>query len=54
MLDYAVSGMLTVYQNWFNSNRTASIEEISEMVSTMTFTGANGLLGIDQQANRSQ
>lgn len=54
VLDYAVSGMLAVYQNWFNSDRTESIERISEMVSAMTFTGANGLLEIDQQANRSQ
>lgn len=29
MNDYAISGMITVYQSWFNSDRSQSIEEIS-------------------------
>lgn len=44
VLDFVVSGMMKVYQNWFNSDRTQSIEEFSRTVSTLTFKGINGLL----------
>lgn len=43
-VDYAVSGIVTVYQRWFNSDRKQSIEDISRTVSIMTFSGVNGLL----------
>ena len=43
VLDFAISGMFSVYQQWFNSDRQQSIEEISEIVSTMCFKGLNGL-----------
>lgn len=42
-LDYVFAGMLSVYQNWFHSDKSASIEEISELVGTLTFTGLKGL-----------
>lgn len=44
LVDYAVAGMVTVYQSWFNSDRTQSIEEISKTISVITFSGINGLL----------
>ena len=44
LLDYAFSGMLTVYQQWFNSDRSQSIEEISEILSELCFNGLNGIL----------
>ena len=44
VVDYAVAGMVTVYQSWFNSDRTQSIEEISKTISVITFSGINGLL----------
>ena len=42
--DYAVAGMITVYQKWFNSDRTQSIEEISKLLSIVISSGVNGLL----------
>ncbi|MDD6237082.1 MAG: TetR/AcrR family transcriptional regulator [Clostridiales bacterium] len=44
VVNYMVSGMLSVYQNWFNSDRTQSIEELSKTVSIVTFSGINGFL----------
>lgn len=43
-MDYVIAGMMTVYQNWFNSNRTESIENISKKISVITASGINGLL----------
>lgn len=42
-LDYIFAGMLSVYQAWLNSDKSISIEEISNLVGTMTFTGLRGL-----------
>lgn len=44
LLDYTFSGMLTVYQQWFNSDRSQSIEEISEILSKLCVNGLNGIL----------
>ncbi len=44
LLDYIFSGMLTVYQQWFNSDRSQSIEEISEILSKLCFYGVNGFV----------
>lgn len=43
-IDFAVSGMISVYRDWFNSNREQSIEEISTVVSTMCSGGFGKLL----------
>lgn len=42
MMDFAVSGMVAVYQSWFNSDRRQSIEEISDIISRMCLTGISG------------
>lgn len=44
LLDYTLAGMLKVYQEWFNSERTESIEEMSKKLSILTFAGTNGFL----------
>lgn len=44
VLDYAISGMFSVYQQWFNSDRRQSIEEISELIGAMFFSGFNGII----------
>ena len=44
MLDYTISGMISVYKNWFNSGRKQSIEELSKIISVMAFSGFNGVL----------
>ena len=47
VVNYMISGMLSVYQSWFNSDRAESIEELSKTVSIMTFSGINGFLRQD-------
>lgn len=49
LLDYTFSGMLTVYQQWFHSDRSRSIEEISEILSKLCFNGLNGVLAFEEQ-----
>ena len=41
ILDYSLSGLIGVYQNWFNSGRRGSVEEISRTVSDLFFRGFN-------------
>lgn len=43
MVDFTFSGLFSVYQSWFNSERRQSIEEISRTLSTLCFEGINGL-----------
>ena len=43
MVDFTFSGLFSVYQSWFNSERRQSIEEISHTLSTLCFEGINGL-----------
>ena len=47
ILDYSLSGMLSVYQNWFNSDRSLTLEEISEILSFLCFRGLSGVLGAE-------
>ncbi|NLX63486.1 MAG: TetR/AcrR family transcriptional regulator [Clostridiaceae bacterium] len=44
VLGYAITGMIAVYQQWFNSDRRQSIEEISKTVSILFFKGFSGIL----------
>lgn len=43
MVDFTFSGLFSVYQSWFNSERRQSIGEISRTLSTLCFEGINGL-----------
>ena len=43
LLEFVVSGMIAVYQSWFNSGRRQNIEELSKKLSVLTFNGINGL-----------
>ena len=43
MVDFTFSGLFSVYQSWFNSERRQSIGEISHTLSTLCFEGINGL-----------
>lgn len=43
LLEYTVSGMIAVYQRWFNTGRKQDIEELSRNLSILTFNGINGL-----------
>ena len=44
MIDYILSGMLSVYQHWFNSDKSVPIDEVTQIISTMSFGGVNGVL----------
>ena len=44
MIDYILSGMLSVYQHWFNSDKSVPIEEVTQIISTMSWGGVNGVL----------
>ncbi len=41
---YITSGMLAVYQDWFNSSREQSIESLSKDLSVLVFSGVGGLM----------
>lgn len=43
LLEFVVSGMIAVYQTWFNSGRRQDIEDLSRKLSVLTFNGINGL-----------
>ncbi len=38
-IEFAVSGILSVYREWFNSDRTYSLEEVSDFAGSLTFNG---------------
>lgn len=44
ILDFIHSGMITVYQSWFLSNRAQSLEDITQAISVMCLEGINGML----------
>lgn len=45
MASFIIWGMISVYQSWFNSDRSQSIEEVSQTVSTLCFLGIAGMVG---------
>lgn len=44
MLEYMMSGMVAVYQKWFNAERREPIEKLSETLSVIAFSGLNGVV----------
>ena len=44
MIDFVLSGMLSVYQHWYSSDRTVPLDEVTQIISTMSFNGVNGVL----------
>jgi AcrR family transcriptional regulator len=47
MLEFMITGMVAVYKRWFNSDRRASIDEISRQMNILAFKGLNGYLDLD-------
>lgn len=43
-VEFAVSGILSVYREWFNSDRTYSLEEISDFAGSLTFNGMHTIV----------
>ena len=52
MIDFILSGMLSVYQHWFASDKTVPPEEVAQIISTMSFSGFNGVISADAEAAR--
>ncbi len=48
VVNYVVSGVIGVFQHWFNSGRREPLGEISSALSTLTFSGINGLISAQQ------
>ena len=46
-VEYAVWGMMAVYESWFNSQRSTPLEEISQKLSVVCVYGLAGLLKED-------
>lgn len=44
LLNYCIPGIISVYQNWFTSDRSVSIEKISQTVSSLFYFGFQGLI----------
>lgn len=44
VVEYTISGMISAYKSWFNSDRKLSIEEVSEILCRMICDGANVFL----------
>lgn len=43
-LEFAISGMVSVYQMWFRSDTSKPLSEVSEILGNVTFEGLKGLL----------
>ena len=44
MIDFVLSGMLSVYQHWFSSDRSVPPEEVTQTISNRSRSGINGML----------
>ncbi len=47
LLDFVFSGMLSVYRNWFLSDRRQPIEEIAEIISALCFRGIGSVMDVE-------
>lgn len=45
IMNYVVSGVISVFRLWFAAGRPLPIAEVSRTISTLTFQGINGVLG---------
>jgi len=49
MIEFIFMGIMSTYHNWFNSDRTQSIEEISKTIGILCIDGMNGLIRSSQK-----
>ena len=52
MIDFILSGMLSVYQHWYASDKTVPPDEVAQIISTMSFSGFNGVISADAEGAR--
>ena len=41
-MEFTFSGLISVYQRWFNSDRSTPIEEISSVITKLVISGIGG------------
>ena len=47
-IDFTLSGLVSVFQHWFQSDRTLSLDELNKVVSRLSFYGVSDLLSAAQ------
>ena len=53
MLEYIISGLVSVYQKWFESGRKADLEELSKYISMLAVYGVKSILETpEEEKNR--
>lgn len=53
VLEFIASGVIAVYQQWYNSDRSQSLEDISQVVGELIFNGVNGIFEQKKKENQS-
>jgi len=54
MLEYIISGLVSVYQKWFKSGRKTDIEELSEYISMLAVNGVKSILTAPDEEKESR
>lgn len=54
VLDFVFGGMLSVYQKWLASDRRQPLNEVSEIMNRMIFSGMDGALNITRRKTGAQ
>lgn len=54
MLEYIISGLVSVYQKWFKSGRKTDIEELSKYISMLAVNGVKSILTAPEEEKESR
>lgn len=54
MLEYIISGLVSVYQKWFKSGRKTDIEELSKYISMLAVNGVKSILTAPDEEKESR
>ena len=45
LIEYTISGMISAYKSWFNSDRKLSLEEVSNVIGHLFYNGISEFMG---------
>lgn len=54
MLEYIISGLVSVYQKWFTSGRKTDMEELSKYISMLAVNGVKSILAAPDEKKESR
>lgn len=54
MLEYIISGLVSVYQKWFKSGRKTDMEELSKYISMLAINGVKSILTAPDEEKESR